>query len=323
MKTQIAEIQKEWCGYLSGKTDADEATVSVKSLYTALGYTEPTIYACSSVEDATKVRKKSSPESLGYATGTEVRRKLREMVWESVAELYSKIEANRRDPLNVLAIKIDVPEVFGKGEGLQGNLLYNTTKLEICAQIDFAIKQGLIEESSSFKLLKRVIANLHACYAYEKVVYIIQKPVAITYKESRLHSDDGPAVRYADRTGHYYLNGIKAPSEYVETRAEEIPTEWVIKENNVELRKELLRKIGMERMLEHGEKLDQWNTYELWNMEAILPRVTYAPYLLMRNPSMPGVIHLEGVHEDCRTCKEAINWRAGNIQITWKPSQLS
>ena len=50
------------------------------------------------------------------------------------------------------------------------------------------------------------------------------------------------------------------------------------------------------------------DTYELIDMSSIFTKVQYAPYLLMKNPST-GTMHMEGVHPDCKTVEQALNWR--------------
>jgi hypothetical protein len=79
-------------------------------------------------------------------------------------------------------------------------------------------------------------------------------------------------------------------------------------EKNVEVRAQFIRKYGIERMKAHGKSIEKNDVYELIDMAPIFTRVQYAPYLFMINPST-GTIHAEGVHPDCKTIQQALNWR--------------
>jgi hypothetical protein len=69
--------------------------------------------------------------------------------------------------------------------------------------------------------------------------------------------------------------------------------------------------------------IEKVNGYELWDLSPILLNIDYAPYLLMNNPSLDNTQHLEGVAPECRTVQQALNWRAGNIEVEWSPALLS
>ena len=93
---------------------------------------------------------------------------------------------------------------------------------------------------------------------------------------------------------------------------------------NVEVRREFVRKIGIERVTnELGWKvIDKKETYELGTLE-VVPE-SRRVYLKMLNPSVEGVWHIEAVHPDCNTVQEAINWRAyGDKNKQWNPIYLS
>ena len=139
----------------------------------------------------------------------------------------------------------------------------------------------------------------------------------------RLHCGNSMALSYPDGWGIYALNGVMMKPEYVLTPAEKITPETVLAEKNVDIRRELIRKVGVQRMLSQGKEIDRYGTYKLIDMSPVLTGVRFAPHLLMRNPSVDDTWHLEGVGPECHTVQEAINWRAGNIGVEWSPAQLS
>jgi hypothetical protein len=112
--------------------------------------------------------------------------------------------------------------------------------------------------------------------------------------------------------------------KHVMTPAEKLDINEIINEKNVEVRRELIRKIGIERYIQKsGAKvLDKLGDYELLSVR-LSDEVPDARYLKMKNPSI-GVWHVEGVEGN--TVQEAINFRARNLidqKEDWKPSILS
>ena len=94
----------------------------------------------------------------------------------------------------------------------------------------------------------------------------------------------------------------------------------VAKEKNVEVRRELVRKIGVERIyLKLGGKvIDTKDKYELVTLN--LGDDRNRPFLKFENASVPGVIHIEGVPPNTKTVSEALAFRNGSDQ---KPVELT
>ena len=130
--------------------------------------------------------------------------------------------------------------------------------------------------------------------------------------EHGLHCHDAAALRYRDGWGIWALNGVRMTQEQVETPAEQLNPQIVAQESNAEVRRELVRKIGVERLCAalNARVLDRaGEMYELLALDIGDGR--FRPYLKMRNPSI-GVWHVEGVPPDIRTVEEALKWRNGN-----------
>jgi len=128
----------------------------------------------------------------------------------------------------------------------------------------------------------------------------------------QLHRDEGPALSYPDGFSIYALNGIRMAPEQVLTPAEKISPDSVLQEPNADRRRELLRKVGIERMLAKlpHKSLEKRGTYELLSIR-LSDEVWDARYLRMVNPSV-GVFHIEGVEPTCSTVEQALNWRNSN-----------
>jgi len=137
----------------------------------------------------------------------------------------------------------------------------------------------------------------------------------------QLHCDNGPALAYPDGFCLYSLNGINLTKEQFTISN---PKD-VLKEQNIDIRRELIKRMGIERMLGglNHKILEKNGNYELLSIE-LSSEIRDARYLKMLNPSIQ-TFHIEGVGPNCKTIAEAINWRQEHIfgEKDWNPSQLS
>ena len=147
-------------------------------------------------------------------------------------------------------------------------------------------------------------------YPLEHVTVVSSKPSEIHLNNSgALHRDGGMALSYADGWGIWSLNGVIVPKYVAEIRGEMLDPQLALKESNVEVRREIIRKVGIERFIQAcGAKvLDTWNNYELLSVR-LSDEQPDCRYLKMLNPSI-GVWHVEGVSPECRTVADALNFR--------------
>lgn len=155
--------------------------------------------------------------------------------------------------------------------------------------------------------------------------WVIERPTRLRVNAENIpHCETGPAIVYPDGWSIYALNGVVMYRENVMTPADQIPLKTILSEQNVDIRRELLRKVGISRFAYCGKEIDRKGTYTLIDMSLIFGNgIRYAPYLLMDNPSLKDTQHLEGVPPHCYTVQQAINWRASEVARTWKPELLS
>ena len=98
--------------------------------------------------------------------------------------------------------------------------------------------------------------------------------------------------------------------DLVETPAEKIDPIILLKEKNAEVRREIVRKIGIERVVTKlgAEVIDKEYGYELLLLD--LQDGRKREYLKMKNPSI-GVFHVEGVPPGTKSVQAALAWRNG------------
>jgi hypothetical protein len=141
------------------------------------------------------------------------------------------------------------------------------------------------------------------------------------FTDFRLHNSNGMSVKFSDGWGIYSLNGVLVTKELVETPAGKLDPKILLTEKNAEVRREIVRKIGMERLIYKlgAQSIDKSGdgVYELLMFDIGDNRKR--PYLKMLNPSIK-TWHVEGVHPDCKTVESALNWRN---QTAEKPVSLT
>ena len=158
-----------------------------------------------------------------------------------------------------------------------------------------------------------------ACQGYgmvfplDELCIVCQPPSQIHKNANGLHNENGPALSYNGENEIYALNGVIMTKDYVMTSAHEISSETILKEPNAEVRLELIRKVGIEKMLTSlpHKLLEKRGNYELYSLN-LSDEVKDAKYLKMTNPSI-GVFHLEGVAPEIFTIDAALNWRNQNM----------
>lgn len=169
----------------------------------------------------------------------------------------------------------------------------------------------LEEETKDADGLRKLATAGHWWLPFDNICLASERPIEMHLNTAGdLHRDGGPAMLYADGFSLFCLNGVHVPEEIVFTPSEKLSADLVLKEKNAEIRREIVRKIGAVRICKElgAETVDKWKEYELLLLD--LKDGRKRPYLKMKNPSIDAV-HIEGVHPDCKTVKDALAWRNG------------
>lgn len=145
------------------------------------------------------------------------------------------------------------------------------------------------------------------------------RPKEIHMVGTRLHRDGGMAVQFRDGWGIWKLNGVTVSQEIAETPKETLSSDLILKEKNAQVRAEIARKIGVERLAKdlNAETVDREGGYELLLLD--LGDNQKRPYLKMKNPSV-DLVHIEGVQPGITTVSAALTWRN---KTETRPVQLS
>lgn len=122
-------------------------------------------------------------------------------------------------------------------------------------------------------------------WCYQNYIIVSERPTVVRMNsQERLHNENGPALAFADGWTVYALNGVRVPAALVETPAERLPATMLLQTTNTEVRREIVRKIGIERVCKdlNARCVDRQGDYEL--LELDLGDGRRRPYLKMLNP---------------------------------------
>ena len=160
---------------------------------------------------------------------------------------------------------------------------------------------------------------LSLCYPLDNICVLSQHFNSVSMKSGVLHNEHGPAISYAGNWDIYVLNGVCVPEWLVKKAWNDIDSKLLLKEADAEVRREIVRKIGIEKICYDlsAKVIDGQADYELLLLD--LGDGRRRPYLKMKNPSI-GVFHIEGVHPDCQTVEQALNFRNKTVD---RPSILT
>jgi hypothetical protein len=173
---------------------------------------------------------------------------------------------------------------------------------------------GLTEQTGNLSGLMALSRSAGWALPHKKICWVSERPCLLCRNATgQLHSTDGPALEYPDGWQLWRINGVAVPEWLVMTPAEELNPLDFAKQDNAEVRREFVRKIGVERLCAKlgTTVLDRSadGMYEL-HLVPLGGATGEWPYLKMRNPSI-GVYHMEAVERGCKTVADALRFRNG------------
>ncbi|MBO1352242.1 MAG: hypothetical protein EBE86_034990 [Hormoscilla sp. GUM202] len=158
-------------------------------------------------------------------------------------------------------------------------------------------------------IYQQMMKNAGWIVPFEKTCIVCSRPTMISLdNQQRLHAEGGPAIQYADGLSVYAYQGVGLPEKYGKLHPHQWRSQWILAEENAELRRVLIQGIGYEKMLQELQAiaLDTWQEYTLLRIDG---DVDVEPILLLKMtcPST-GFIHALRVPPDVESAREAIRW---------------
>ena len=196
---------------------------------------------------------------------------------------------------------------------------------------DYILTELFPKKKKDFKKFQAFLKHsqeYHQIYMFENICFVSDFPKEI-YRNERndLHSYNKPALLYRDSYALYRSNGITVTKEFCETGPEEFTKEIILKEENADVRREIIKKIGISRAMEvlGAQVTDTYETktggkYELLTID--YDKTGPRPYLKMQCSSSKEVFIL-GVKPNIKTAKEGLEFlnngrKIEEINVHWE-----
>ncbi|WP_449420134.1 DUF6745 domain-containing protein [Phormidium nigroviride] len=172
----------------------------------------------------------------------------------------------------------------------------------------FAYFEALGFDCSKAKGLFATAKHCGWWWAFKDVAVAIPKPSAIRLDErGRLHGEGVPAVAYQGFNVYAY-HGVRLPEKYGSIHPEKWQSQWLLEEDNAELKRVLIQGIGYDRICQELQaiELDSLQEYTLLRIDS---NIDIEPiYLLKMTCPSTGYIHALRVPPDMATARDAITW---------------
>lgn len=177
-------------------------------------------------------------------------------------------------------------------------------------------------DSDILDVWNRLVEKCGFFYCEENYVVVCNRPKELHFNDANeLHCEDGPAVSFRRGTecDIYSINGVVVP-EFVVMSPETITIDMVKSEENVEIKRVMMERMGIEKYLEDSKAtlVDADTTFvDTLGSDKTVPRALMEDYegrrfLVASDGSTKRVYFME-VPKECNTCVEASNALSGDI----------
>ncbi len=124
----------------------------------------------------------------------------------------------------------------------------------------------------------RVGCRMWVCMPLENTCLVCDRPVKLYQDEqNRFHAEGESAIRFVDGYRIYADHGVRWPEKYGLLHPNRWQAEWLLSEENAELRRVLIQGIGYSRICQElqAEELDSWQEYSLLRIDNDIDGATY------------------------------------------------
>ena len=268
------------------------------------------------------VSMKMDKQSVEQSVDQSVRQSVEQSVWQSVEQsVWQSVRLSVWQSVEQ-SVRLSVGQYVGQYENPYDGCAWASGYY---AYYDFFERIG-ITTKEQVKLKELTLTGTWDFLWYKDLCVVTCRPSKIhKNKRGQLHCSNGPAAQWPSGEVYWFLNGISV-NEKIVLHPEKLTKNEILGEKNVDVRREMLRQIGMERFcaLTKPKVLDKQGDYELLSID-LSDALKDCRFLSMLNPSIK-VRHVEGVERECATVEQAISWRAGSLikkGELWKPIQLT
>jgi hypothetical protein len=114
---------------------------------------------------------------------------------------------------------------------------------------DFFQRIGVVDLPQFDKWKKFIRSGVWDSLFFKEAAIVCRRPLAVRRDvQQRLHSEEAPAIEWADGFKLYFINGVNINADVIE-KPETLTKEKIIGETNVELRKAYIKILGVNKFL--------------------------------------------------------------------------
>lgn len=328
--TQIPDYLQKWRShYLTNSTiDRPMVEAALKSIYEAMGLSAPKIeYENSPIAASANfgldywgnelIKIDSAiAYNLSQELGSilwqklysQIYQPLHQQLWEEIGfKIFNCLQENH-------ALWHDLnPSLEANSDYFNPVIDFTTTEYLMARGCWFDFAYEVLNCQSALKLWQNyhsLITNCGWLLTYKDICIVCSRPIELTVdSQMRLHGSGKPAILFADGSNIYAYQGVSLPHKYATVHPSSWKIEWILEENNAELRRILIHGIGYDRICQasFSEQLDQWQEYTLLKIDINDDFREPAHLLKMTCPST-GKIHALRVPPSITSAREAIRW---------------
>ena len=164
-------------------------------------------------------------------------------------------------------------------------------------------------EPNKIVWLQKLSESVNGYAFYENECLLVQKPTTLDLVEGKLHSTTRKAIEWADKTGYYFLHGVRFDEKLWKRVTGKRPRiKTILSIENMEQRMAALKTVGVERIIKGATLLDKSTRgNELYLVENVFDEP--ALYLKYKCPST-GRVYASGVDPSLE--------RKADICMAWK-----
>jgi len=335
----LGEVAQKRLTLSTRSIDAQKATEAVKVAYAAIDLEEPSVIICSSPLDAylqifnlpkhdhshncsdkwdsNRLGKKLNWETMSQSI---VRDFASPVVWKyelSCMTIEPEADSTLSSLMNEL-VDSYVRSAQTKGRVFPNHVLslkYPETPRSLFKEIYltqlYISSLGLNLSQKAQEILRGQKLLFEHCgfiFPFEKICAVCDRPRHLRFdSQNRLHAEGEPAIEFADGWKFYYYHGVRLPEKYGQVHPNQWQSQWLLTEENAELRRVLIQGIGYERLIQElsAKQRDSWQEYALLQID----NADVEPICLLKMtcPST-GFIHALRVPPNLTSAREAIGW---------------
>jgi hypothetical protein len=210
-----------------------------------------------------------------------------------------------------------------------------STHIPEAAIYDFAASTDRLAYAEPFISFVNSALRLECISPFQEVCFVSDRPQFKRNSQDRLHAIGEPAIYFSDGFGlAYFYNGTKLPHRYGILPPSQWQAQWLLEEQNAQLRQILIQEIGYARVCQELqlEELDSWREYTLLKLPiyddhgpAVTWRATFqrpdeeagATYLLKMTCPSTGLIYGLRVPPYVSSAREAATWINWGTDPEW------